>query len=271
MKDFDRETLYEDIKRLGKNYIADIPRIKMQTNTLAQQNDRHYRLISRKIEQIRQYKIANESNLLYKHLDEVVESAFYQEGGILFYGLLLQEYTEKIMEEDASLQDMWQGGYNSGISRMYNRMVSLQEKVKHLEEKRKMVPVSYEKKVALLEAIEYHRYAPVVRAILAAAEEKNIEEAQSLLQELNYITEKNRKLAERIQHLPDPDGPYQMKYSALLQKIYGVIRDDGRVQSLSKTEGWRREEYQRTLKAYSLYVQQELIVPFGQTEKQERI
>ena len=253
MKDFDKESLLEDIRKRGK------------ANELTRQNDRYASLLKRKEEAIRKYCIASETNELLKKLDQNIFSAFYKEGGILFFARQLQQYTNEILTDDTPLQDMWVGGYTSAIQRISKDLLSLEVSCNLTEGKRKELPAKYEKKADLFQAIGYQRYAPVAHSLKDALDEKEMEEAQSLLQKLGWITEKNRHLAERIQNLPAPPAPYEMEQIPLLDAIRRVIFDE-RVERLSHREGWQADDYRTTLKAYSSFVTETLIIPFAMQE-----
>ena len=92
-----------------------------------------------------------------------------------------------------------------------------------------------------------------------------MEGAQSFLQKLSWATENNRQLAERIRNLPAPPAPYEMEQIPLLDAIRTVIFDE-RVERLSQREGWQAEDYRTTLKAYSAFVTETLIIPFAMQE-----
>ena len=265
MKDFDKESLLEDIRKRGKEYLSERPRIQSQANELTRQNDQYHRLLSKKEEAIRKYCIASETNELLKKLDQKIFSAFYQEGGILFFARQLKRYTEEILADTATVEEMWVGGYSSAIQRISKDLLALEVACRLTEEKQRELPARYEKKTDLFHAIGYQRYAPLARSLKDALDEKDMAEAQSLLQKLSWATENNRQLAERIRNLPAPPAPYEMEQIPLLDAIRTVIFDE-RVERLSQTEGWQADDYRTTLKAYSVFVTETLIIPFAMQE-----
>ena len=133
------------------------------------------------------------------------------------------------------------------------------------EAKRKELPAKYEKKADLFQSIGYQRYVPIAQSIKDALKEKDMAEAQSLLQKLGWITENNSRLAERLRSLPAPPAPYKMQQLPLLEAIRTVILDE-RAERLSQTEGWQAEDYRATLQAYSAFVTETLTIPFAMQE-----
>ena len=265
MKDFDKESLLEDIRKRGKEYLSERPRIQSQANELTRQNDQYHRLLSKKEEAIRKYCIASENNELLKKLDQKIFSAFYQEGGILFFARQLKRYTEEILADTATVEDMWVGGYTSAIQRISKDLLSLELLYNVTEAKRKELPAKYEKKADLFQSIGYQRYVPIAKSIKDALKEKDMAEAQSLLQKLGWITENNSRLAERLRILPAPPAPYKMQQLPLLEAIRAVILDE-RAERLSQREGWQAEDYRTTLQAYSAFVTETLTIPFAMQE-----
>lgn len=265
MKDFEKESLLENIQKAGVESLADRLRIQKKTNELTRQNDQYANLLKRKEGSLRTYCIASESNELLKKLDQKIFSTFYQEGGILFFAKQLQRYTDEILTDTATLEEMWVGGYTSAIQRISKDLLSLELLYNVTEAKRKELPAKYEKKADLFQSIGYQRYVPIAKSIKDALEEKDMAEAQSLLQKLSWITENNRRLAERIRNLPKPPAPYEMQQLPLLEAIRTVILDE-RAERLSQTEGWQTEDYRTTLQAYSAFVTETLTIPFAMQE-----
>ena len=134
MKDFEKESLLENIQKAGVESLADRLRIQKKTNELTRQNDQYANLLKRKEGSLRTYCIASESNELLKKLDQKIFSTFYQEGGILFFAKQLQRYTDEILTDTATLEEMWVGGYTSAIQRISKDLLALEVACRLTEE-----------------------------------------------------------------------------------------------------------------------------------------
>ena len=107
MKDFEKESLLENMQKTGMESLADRLKIQSKTNDLTRQNDQYANLLKTKEGVIRTYCIASETNELLKKLDQKIFSAFYQEGGILFFARQLKRYTDEILADTATVEEMW--------------------------------------------------------------------------------------------------------------------------------------------------------------------
>lgn len=248
---FDKNSALESIKNTGKNRLADLPRLQLQTDMLIQKNKAHYQLIMEHFDRIRQYQIAMEVNQKWMEADLNVHIHFHKLYGIRHYAQQLRDYARKERLEAASLKDMHSAGYENAIRPMREMLQGLEAGFRQAENRRELLTARYEKKGALLTDIGYERYSPTAQSIRDALAEKDAVSAEIFLRQLKYIVENNGKLAKRAKSLSlVPQAPYQMRNLPLMETLRQVLTDK-RAEYLSATEGRTAEEYRRVLLEYS--------------------
>lgn len=251
---FDKNSALESIKKTGKNRLADLPWLQLQTDMLIQKNKAHYQLITENFDRIRQYQIATEVNQKWMEADLHVHIHFDRIYGIRYYAQKLREYARKERLEAASLMDMHSAGYENAIRPMGELLQGLEADIRKAEKRKNQLTARYENKAALLTDIGYERYSPTAQSIRDALAEKDAANAELFLRQLKYIVENNGKLAKRVKSLPLlPPAPYQMQNLPLLETLRQVLTDK-RAEYLSATEGRTAEEYRQGLLEYCDFI-----------------
>ena len=63
------------------------------------------------------------------HMEQAVTRAYYQEGGIRYFGDNLVRFVKVVLPEERELQTLWAGGYNGCISPMLWQLEKLEEEL----------------------------------------------------------------------------------------------------------------------------------------------
>jgi len=71
-----------------------------------------------------------EQRELTRELERAVHGAYYQEGGIRFYGSCLEQYVRVVLTQETELPQMWAAGYNACIHPMLQQLERLEKKMR---------------------------------------------------------------------------------------------------------------------------------------------
>jgi len=254
-------------EKLGADRAAEKRQLSSRSRALIELNKQHYDKLSKNATAVANYKRAETENNILRGMDRDIYGAMHREGGILFYAEMLRRYTDDIMKEGSSIEQMHISAYNSAVAKMILRRERLERDVRNCEDQLKQLDEQFEDVGSIFVSLGYRRWTSNAKALGELLEEKLpaqalCEKAEPLMKELERAERENRKAAELSDTLAvELPEPYVMHNEGMLADVDRVLGDE-RVKMLANPEKFGENEYREILKSFSSFLNEKLLLRY---------
>lgn len=193
-----------------------------------------------------------------RKLDEAVYRAWFKTGGIRFHAETLLEHTALLDPAQDDVKTMVVRCYNSAIAYMRRGYDEMKAECDGWSAKLETVKNMYLDSVSLYKALGYEVIEPRLRELQKASSA----EVAAALPELRRIAEKNEDaISGYLSRCEKELVAYSLQNMELLEAMTRLLQDSV-TESLSTTEGWTPETYEKAISRYALWVREELLDAF---------
>ena len=253
----------EKLKSAGKKLGLDRAAVKRQLisryKDLVELNKQHYEVLEKNFAAVAEYKKAAAENSILMDMDRKIYAFFHGESGMLFYADILRQYTEKVMKDDSSIEQMHTGAYNSSVAKLLYRKDKLDRELDLYQSELNALGDRFKDKADVFISLGYKMWTAEAKALKELltdeklSSEAAIEQAEAIMAELEQAERENRKAAElSVQLSAEKPEHYKMKNRRLLCDAESVL-EDGRVSLLANPRKFTEEEYRKLVREFSAF------------------